>query len=62
MRQKAITGRAGALGAEDRERLRVAAVVEGGDGQQFGGGDDTLAAASVDPDLEHHSSRSNSAR
>ena len=46
-------GRAGALGPEDREGLGVAAVVEGGDGEQFGGGDDALAAAPVDAYLEH---------
>ena len=42
-----------ALGAEARERLRVAALAEGGDGQQLGCGDDALATAPVNSDLEH---------
>ena len=45
--------RAGALRAEARERLRVAALVEGGDREQLGGRDDALAAAPVDAHLEH---------
>ena len=45
--------RAGALGAEARERLRVAALEEGGDREQLGRRDDALAAAAVDADLEH---------
>ena len=53
MRQKATTGRAGALGAEARERLRVAPVEEGRDREQLGGGDDALAAAAVDAHGEH---------
>ena len=46
---------AGALGAEARERLRVAAVAERRDGQQLGGRHHALTAASVDADLEHRS-------
>src|SRR3954447_2072162 len=50
--------RAGALGAEARERLRVAAFEEGGDRQKLGGRDDALAAAPVDADLKHRSDSS----
>src|SRR5919198_659757 len=45
--------RAGALGAEARERLRVAALQEGCGRQQLGGGDDPLPATAVDADLKH---------
>ena len=45
--------RAGALGAERRERLGVAALDERGDRQQLGRGDDALSASPVNPDLEH---------
>ena len=45
------------LRPEARERLRVAAVDEGGHREQLGGGDDALAAASVEADLEHGSAR-----
>src|SRR3954469_11066355 len=45
--------RAGALGPEARERLRVAAVEKRGDRQQLGGGDDALAAAAVEANLDH---------
>ena len=53
MRQNDDDRRAGALGAEARERLRVAALVEGGDRQQLGRGDDALAAAAMKPCCEH---------
>ena len=43
----------GPLGAEAGECLRVLPLVERGDGQQLGGGDDALTSAAVDPDLEH---------
>ena len=46
--------RAGALGAEGRERLGVPALVERRDRQQLGRGDGALAAATVDADGEHH--------
>ena len=49
---------AGALRAEARERLRVPALGERRDRQQLGGGDDALAAASVDAHLEHRRSSS----
>jgi len=45
--------RAGALRAEAGKRLRVAALVEGRDGQHVGGGDHPLAAAAVDSYLQH---------
>src|SRR4249919_1490227 len=45
--------RAGALGAEARKRLRVLAVEERRDGEQFGCRDDALAATAVDSHLEH---------
>ena len=45
--------RAGALGAEARERLRVPPLEERRDREQLGGGDDALAATAVDPHLEH---------
>ena len=45
--------RAGALGAEARERLRVAALDERGDREHLGGGHDALAAAAVNAHLEH---------
>ena len=45
-------GGAGALRAEARERLGVAALVEGGDREQLGGGDHSLAAAAMDAHLE----------
>ena len=47
--------RADALGAEAREGLRVAALVERGDRQHLRRGDDTLAAAAVDAYLKHAS-------
>ena len=53
MRQNDDDGRAGALGAEARERLRVAALDERRDREQLGRGDDALAAAAVDAHLEH---------
>ena len=46
-------GRAGTLGAEAREGLRVATFVEGGDREDLGGGHDALAAAPVEAHLEH---------
>jgi hypothetical protein len=45
--------RAHPLRAEARERLGVPVLAERGRGQQFGGGDDTLAASPVEPHLEH---------
>jgi hypothetical protein len=45
--------RAHALGAEAREGLRVAALVERGDRQHLGRGDDALPATAVDANLEH---------
>ena len=45
--------RAGALRAEARKRLRMAALLERGDRQHLGGGDDALAAAAVNSDLQH---------
>ena len=45
-------GSARAFGTEAGERLRVAALTERGDGQQFGGGHDTLSAAAVDTHLK----------
>ena len=49
--------RAGALGPEARERLGVPALEEGGHREQLGGGDDALAAATVDPHGEHAQQR-----
>jgi hypothetical protein len=46
-------GRPGALGAEARERLRMAPFDEGGDGHQLGCRDNALAAAPMDAQLEH---------
>ena len=53
MRQNDDHRRAGALGAEGREGLRVAALDEGGDREHLGRGDHALAAAPVDAHLEH---------
>ncbi len=53
MRQKDDHRRARALRAEARERLRVAALVEGREREQLGGRHDALTAAAVDADLEH---------
>jgi hypothetical protein len=43
----------GSLGAKTRERLGVATLREGRDGEQLGGGDDPLAAPTVYANLEH---------
>ena len=45
--------RAGALRAEAGEGLRVPALAERGDRQHFRGRHHALAAAAVNPDLEH---------
>jgi hypothetical protein len=47
--------RAGALGTETGEGLRVAALLEGRDGQHLGRRDDALTAAAVYSNLEHDS-------
>ena len=46
--------RAGPLGAEARERLRVQPLVEGSQAQQLGGRDHALATAPVDPHVQGH--------
>ena len=53
MRQNAITGRAHALGAEARERLRVTAFEECGDRQHLGARNHALAASAVYANLDH---------
>ena len=49
--------RAGALGAEARERLRVPALVECRHREHLGGGDRALTTSAVDPHLEHQRGR-----
>ena len=46
-------GRAGAFGAEARERLRPMAFSKGRHAEHFGGGNDALPSAAVDSDLIH---------
>ena len=46
-------GRAGALRAEAREGLRVVAFHEARKREHLGGGDDALASAAMNADLEH---------
>ena len=53
IRQYETHGGAGPLRAEARECLCVPALGEDGGRQQLGGGHHALAAAAVDPDLEH---------
>src|SRR5207302_8438625 len=45
--------RAGAVGAEAGKRLGMLAFEKGGDREQLGRGHDALAAAAVNPHLEH---------